>query len=327
MTAPAPHRASRASVALGVAGAVLIGVFTATQSRINGELGRALDDGYLAALISFGSGLVILLVVLAFWSPGRRGLRRVFASVRAGDTPWWYLVGGAAGGFFVLSQGLTGATLGVALFTVAIVCGQTISGLAIDARGLGTTPPAPITITRLLGTALALVAVTWAVSSQLVGDIPLWMLLLPFLAGLGIGAQQAVNGQVRIISRSALTATVMNFLVGTFVLAVAAIIHESIVGLPTVFPQQPWLYVGGLIGAIFIGLSVVVVRATGVLLLGLGSVAGQLAMSLLLDLVLPIPGHVFVWTTLAGTLLTLLAVALAAVPSAAIRARSRTPRD
>ena len=313
-------------MALGVAGAVLVGVLTATQSRINGELGRALDDGYLAALISFGSGLVILLVVLAFWSPGRRGLRRVFASVRDGDTPWWYLIGGAAGGFFVLSQGLTGATLGVALFTVAIVCGQTISGLAIDARGLGTTPPAPITITRLLGTALALVAVTWAVSSQLVGDIPLWMLLLPFLAGLGIGAQQAVNGQVRIISRSALTATVMNFLVGTFVLAVAAIIHESIVGLPTVFPQQPWLYVGGLIGAIFIGLSVVVVRATGVLLLGLGSVAGQLAMSLLLDLVLPIPGHVFVWTTLAGTLLTLLAVALAAVPSAAIRARSRTPR-
>jgi transporter family-2 protein len=326
MTAPAPHRASRASVALGVAGAVLIGVFTATQSRINGELGRALDDGYLAALISFGSGLVILSIVLLVWAPGRRGLRTVFASVRAGDTPWWYLVGGAAGGFFVLSQGLTGATLGVALFTVAIVCGQTISGLVIDARGLGVARPAPVTITRLLGTALALIAVTWAVSSQLVGDIPLWMLLLPFLAGLGIGGQQAVNGQVRIISRSALTATFMNFLVGTIVLAVAAIIHESIVGLPAAVPSQPWLYLGGLLGMLFIGLSVVVVRATGVLLLGLGSVAGQLVTSLVLDLVLPIPGHVFAWTTLAGTLLTLVAVALAAVPSTAVRAPSRTPR-
>jgi len=326
MTAPAPHRASRASVALGVAGAVLVGVLTATQSRINGEFGRALDDGYLAAVISFGSGLVILALALVIWAPGRRGLTRLFASVGSGATPWWYLIGGAAGGFFVLSQGLTGATLGVALFTVAIVCGQTISGLAIDARGLGSTAPAPITVTRLLGTVLALVAVTWAVSSQLVGDIPLWMLLLPFLAGLGIGGQQAVNGQVRSISRSALTATFMNFLVGSIVLAVAAIIHESIVGLPPALPPEPWLYLGGLIGTIFIGLSVVVVRATGVLLLGLGSVAGQLVMSLVLDLVLPIPGHVFAWTTLAGTLLTLIAVALAAVPSAALRAPSRTPR-
>ncbi len=313
MSIPATH--SRAAVALGVVGAVVVGVLTATQSRINSELSLGLGDGYLAAVISFGSGLVIMLIALVVWRPGRRGLVALAASVRARRTPWWYLVGGAAGGLFVLSQGLTGAVLGVALFTIAIVSGQTISGLFIDGRGIGSAPPAAITGTRLVGSVLALVAVGWAVSSQLVGDIPLWMLLLPFVAGLLIAGQQALNGQVRHVAGSAMTATLLNFFVGTLVLVVAGLVHESIVGWAPHFPSSPWLYLGGLIGTLFIALAATVVRTTGVLLLGLGSVAGQLITSLLLDLVLPVDGRTVAWTTVAGTLLTLVAVMVAAVPS------------
>ena len=318
MTIEAAH--SRTAVALGTAGAVLVGVFTATQSRVNGELGRALADGYLAAVISFGSGLIILVIAVAAWAPGRRGLSKAFASVREGTTPWWYLCGGAGGGLFVLAQGVTGAVLGVALFTVAVVCGQTISGLLIDRNGIGHTPPAAITVTRLVGSALALVAVGVAVSAGFGGDIPAWMLLLPFAAGLAVALQQAVNGQVRRIAGSALTATFMNFLVGTSVLLVACLVHEAIVGLPERMPTNPLLYLGGLIGAIFIGGAVVVVRITGVLLLGLGSVAGQLVMSLVLDLVLPAAGQVVVTSTVVGTVLTLVAVVIAAIPSRKLRA-------
>jgi len=319
MTTEAAH--SRPAVAIGVAGAVMVGVFTAIQSRVNGELGRALADGYLAAVISFGSGLLILAVALAVWTPGRRGLRAAFGSVREGATPWWYLCGGAGGALFVLSQGITGAVLGVALFTVAVVCGQTISGLAIDRNGIGHTPPAAITVTRLVGSALALVAVGVAVSAGFGGDIPAWMLVLPFASGLAVAVQQAVNGQVRRVAGSALTATFMNFLVGTTVLLIACLVHEAIVGLPERMPTNPLLYLGGLIGAIFIGGAVIVVRVTGVLLLGLGSVAGQLVMSLVLDLVLPAAGRVVVASTVVGTVLTLVAVVIAAIPSRKLRAR------
>ena len=311
-----PHPVhSRRAIALGVVGAIIIGVLTATQSRVNGELGRSLADGYLAAVISFGSGLVILLVALMVWAPGRRGLGAAFGSVRAGTTPWWYLCGGAGGALFVLAQGITGAVLGVALFTVAVVCGQTISGLVIDRNGIGHTPPAAITITRLVGSGLALAAVAVAVSAGFGGNIPAWMLLLPFAAGLTVAVQQAVNGQVRRIAGSALTATFMNFLVGTTVLLGACLIHETIVGPPERLPSNPLLYLGGIIGAVFIGAAVIVVRVTGVLLLGLGSVAGQLVMSLVLDLVVPASGQVVVASTVVGTLLTLVAVAIAAVPS------------
>jgi transporter family-2 protein len=321
--AAAPPVHSRAVLAAGVAGAVVIGVLTAIQSRINGELARGLDDGYLGAVISFGSGFIILLIALALWKPGRTGLRTVFASVAARRTPWWYLAGGAGGALFVLAQGISGAVLGVALFSIAIVCGQTISGLLIDRTGIGTTRPAAITVTRLVGSVLALAAVTLAVSTQFAGNIPPWLLILPFISGLAISGQQAVNGQVRGVSGSALTATFMNFLVGVILLLIICIVHELIVGLPGGLPTNPILYIGGLVGVIFIGGTVFVVRITGVLLLALGSVAGQLVTSLALDLIVPIPGHVVAATTVAGTLLTIVAVAIAAIPSRAMPVRAR----
>lgn len=285
------------------------------QSRINGELGRALDDGYIAAVISFGSGLVILTVVMALSRTGRDGFARVATAVRGGEMPWWYVAGGAAGAFFVLSQGLTAAVLGVALFTIAIVCGQTLSGLAIDRGGLGAVLPKKLTATRLVGSILALVAVGIAVSAQFSSDISAWLLVMPFVAGLGIGWQQAVNGQVKARAQSALTATFLNFLVGFALLACLAAIHAAIAGWPTSAPSEWWLYIGGPVGVIFIAGATIVVRTIGVLLLSLGTVAGQLLTSLALDIIAPPAGYELVPTTVVGTLLTIVAVAIAALPS------------
>ena len=38
---------------LAIGGAVLVGVLTALQARINGQLGARLDDGLVAAVVSF----------------------------------------------------------------------------------------------------------------------------------------------------------------------------------------------------------------------------------------------------------------------------------
>ena len=306
---------SRLVVAVTVALAVVFGAGVATQSRINGELGRALGDGYLAAVISFGGGLVLLSIGMLFSKSGRAGFRTVATAVRSKSMPWFYVAGGAAGAFLVLSQGLTAAILGVALFTVAIVSGQTISGLLIDRRGLGTMQPKRLTVPRVLGSVLTLIAVGIAVSAQITGDIPVWMLLMPFLAGAGIGWQQAVNGQVKVRANSALTATFINFVVGFTVLVVAAVIHGSIAGWPTELPTEWWLYLGGPIGVVFIAGAAIAVRITGVLLLGLGTIAGQLLASLALDLIVPSAGHEIVATTVIGTILTLIAVAIAAWPT------------
>lgn len=305
----------RGATVVATAVAVVMGLFIATQSRINGELGLELGDGFVAALISFGVGLILLIAGMLLMPQGRAGLRTVVGAVRERRIPWWYTVGGAAGAFLVLCQGLVAATLGVALFTVATVCGQTVSAMVIDRRGLGTLRATPFTAPRVIGALLALVAVGIAVGSRISGSAPLWMLILPVLAGAGVGWQQAVNGQVRNAAGSVLTSTFINFVVGTLVLLVAAVIHVVVAGAPKPLPTSWWLYLGGAVGVVFIAGAAVIVHITGVLLMGLATIAGQLIGSVLLDVFVPAAGHEIVATTLIGTALTLVAVAITAIPA------------
>jgi transporter family-2 protein len=290
------------------------GVLVALQSRINGELGHRLGDGFLAALISFGSGFVLLAIASLFWRRGRRGIGLVASAVRTRRIPWWFTVGGSAGAFFVLTQTLVVSVVGVALFTVGVVAGQTISSTLVDRRGLGTMAAKPVTAPRLVGAVLALVAVVVAASAELRGDIPLWVLIVPFAAGLGIGWQQAVNGQIRAVSESAFTATFGNFAVGAALLLIAAIIHVAIVGWPAHFPTTPWLYAGGAVGTAFIGGQAAIVRSTGVLLMGLSVLAGQLVTAVVFDLVAPVEAHPIAGVTVIGALLMLVAVVIASLP-------------
>lgn len=305
---------SRAAIVLAVLVAMLCGAGIAAQARINGDLGKQLGDGVFAALISFGVGLVIVAVIVVIAPTGRRGLRRVVGALVEREIPWWYVAGGAAGAFLVASQGLVASIVGVALFSVAIVAGQTVGGLVIDARGLGAMTPKPVTPQRLVGSVLALVVVVTSASAQVRADVPVLLLILPLLAGFGIGWQQAVNGQVREISGSAITATFINFVVGTTVLLVATLVHIAFFGWPASFPTDPVLYLGGVVGVLFIAGAAVIVRVTGVLLLGLGTIAGQLFASVLLDLFLPVEGHTLSVATVVGAALTLVAVGIAAIP-------------
>jgi transporter family-2 protein len=299
----------------------LCGAGVAAQSRVNGELGAQIHDGFTAALISFGVGLIIMVIGLAVIPSGRRGLGRLVVAVRDHTIPFWHVLGGACGAFFVLTQGLTAAILGVALFSVGVVAGQTVGGIVVDRRGLGTMPSRPLTIQRVIGSVIALGAAVIAASSEVSGSVPLWMLVLPLLAGSIQSLQQAVNGQVRQVSNSTVTTTFGNFVVGTAVLAVAFLVHSGIVGWPTRFPTDPLLYTGGAIGVIFIAISAAIVRAIGVLLLSLATIAGQLVTSLVIDAIAPTSRQGVTLTTIVGTVLTLAAVVIAAIPR---RARSRS---
>jgi transporter family-2 protein len=292
--------------------AVVAGACTAAQSRINGQLAARLDDASTAAVISFGSGLALLLLVLVFWRPGRAGFARIAGELRAGRVSWWMLLGGAAGAWFVVTQGLSAGVIGVALFTVSIVAGQTVGGVVFDLVGLGPAGRRALTAPRAIGAAVALCAVVWTVSSE-VGDVPALLILLPFTAGFGSAWQQAVNGRIRAAASSALTSTVVNFAVGTALLVVVMLVHVASAGWPVSLPTEPWLYAGGAIGCIFIAVQAVVVRVIGVLVLALGGVAGQLTAALALDAFWPVGDATVDPTTIAGTVLALVAVVVASV--------------
>ena len=289
--------------------ALVCGTLIAVQTRVNGELGHRLADGYLAALISFGGGLVVIATLVLAQPRHRNGVRTVLAAVRTGAQPWWMLIGGVCGAALVLAQGLTVATLGAALFTVAVVAGQTGSGLAVDRAGLGPASAMRLTWPRVLGAALTAVAVVVAVSDRLAAGTITWLLVLPLLAGLGLSFQSAVNGRVRELS-TVPVATFGNFVVGTVALAIAFGVHGTLAGWPTSFPTEPWLYLGGLVGLLYISVNAALVRHTGVLLLSLAAIAGQLLGALVLDTVFPVGGSAPSAVTVLGVALTLVAVSI-----------------
>ena len=313
MTSPAPARLP-AGVAL--TGAVIVGVLTALQARINGQLGLRLGDGFVAAAISFGSGLVLLIVLSAILPAGRRGFGRLRAGIRDRTIPWWMLAGGVAGAVTVATQGLAVAVIGVSLFTVGVVAGQTISGLVLDRAGYGPAGVVAITVPRLIGGLLALIAVGVSLQGGVLEQVPWWMLVMPVIAGVGIAWQQSTNGRLRQRVATPLTATLVNFIGGTTMLVIAAAVHVALVGAPAAFPVEPWLYLGGVIGVTYIFMSAALVVHTGVLLLGLGTVAGQLVTAFALDAVWPAaasPG----WTTeLLMVVIAGAGVVIAAAPGA-----------
>ena len=147
----------------------------------------------------------------------RRRPRRDRARSRTRRLRWWQLLGGLGGALFVASQSITVATLGVALFTVCVVAGQTGNSLLVDRLGLGPGGRARITVARRRrGGAhrrrrrhrrerpLAPRATSSRCSCVLV-----------VLAGAAAAFQQAFNGQVARVSDSAPVSSLVNFVVGS----------------------------------------------------------------------------------------------------------------
>ena len=323
-TATKPSHVKALHRILGMIGATAVGVFLAVQSRINGTLGSRLEDPIAAAVVSFGGGFVVLAVCTAAVPSARRGVRQVLARIRSDDgLRWWQCLGGICGGYLVFTQSLTAHVLGVALFTITVVAGQVGSGLVVDRLGLGPAGPQQVTTPRLLGAGLAVVAVVIAVSAHLRNSDANWLVLLPMLAGIGLSWQAAVNGRVRHTAQSSVMASTLNFGIGTCALLLALAVEVSMRGFPAQFPPEPWLYIGGFLGIFVIGGSVALVHYTGVLVLGLGMIAGQLVGAVMLDLAVPSPGTTVPASTVLGVGLTLVAVGVAALPDR----RLRRPRD
>ena len=310
------HR--RLPLIVGLPMAVATGLFIPIQGRINGALGVALGDGIGAAVVSFSTGLVVMTVISLALPRGRAGLARILPAVRERQFPPYYVLAGCIGALFVFAQSFTIGLLGVALFTVAAVTGQTLSGLLVDRMGIGPAGKRPITGIRVLGSVLTVAAVAWAVSPRFsAGESGLQLLvpvLLPLLAGFLMSFQQAMNGTATVHYGTPIAATLVNFIAGAALLWVAWLVKLAVAGAGNPLPAQWWYYLGGPLGCIFIGIGALLVRSLGVLVTGLGMIAGQLLGSLGLDLILPVPGTVIALPTVLGTILTLGAIVLATLP-------------
>jgi transporter family-2 protein len=315
--------APRLPILVGLPLAVAAGLAIPVQGRINGALGVRLNDGIAAAVVSFTTGLLLMIAVSLALPRGRAGLAQIVPALRERRFPPVYVMAGAIGAFFVFAQSFTVGLLGVALFTVATVTGQTLSGLLVDRMGIGPAGRKSVTGIRVLGTVLTIAAVAWAVSPRFGGGPgaasadPAQLLLpvlLPVAAGFLMSFQQAMNGTATMHYGTPIAATLVNFIAGATVLWAAWLIKVAVAGAGNALPGEWWYYLGGPMGCAFIGLGALLVRSLGVLVTGLGMIAGQLLGSLGLDVFFPTPGTVVALATVLGTVVTLGAIILATLP-------------
>lgn len=309
---------------LGLGIALAAGVAMPIQGRINGALGRELGNPVAAALVSFTSGFILLLLVSLLLPRGRAGLAGIRRAVKGRAFPLWYLGAGTVGALVVYSQALTVPLVGVALFTVAIVTGQTLGSLFVDRIGFGPGAKRRITVLRAGGSLLTIAAVLWALSPRLGAAGEQWWvlvltLLIPAIGGVLMGFQAAMNGVQAMSYGTPIAATFVNFAVGGTLLGAVLLASLPFTGAPGPLPGLWWYYLGGPLGCLVIGAGALLVRQLGVLLTGLGMIAGQLLGSLGIDLLFPAPGTIVNLATVGGTVLTLAAVALASLPFGSVR--------
>jgi transporter family-2 protein len=284
---------------------ILAGGAISLQSYLNGKLGAQISSPTIAAAINNGVAFVATVAIAL----ATRAVPRAQARLRAlGRPPAWHFLGGLGGAALVLVSATAAPEVGVALLTVALVCGSTGGSLPVDAAGLGPAGRRAITLPRVAGVLLAIGATAISALGAR-SDPDMLLLALALGAGLGMSLQAAANGQLARATGEPWAASLVNVTVGFAVLAIAAVVTlatSSLDGLPA----NPLLYPGGLLGAFVVVVGATAVQPLGVLRLGLAMVAGQMAGALIVDLAAPAPGEAVTATTVIGVVLTMVAVAI-----------------
>lgn len=304
--------------------AAISGVMIALQARANGELSHRLGNGVEAALVSFGSGLIIITIVAIFSPTIKEGARNLRGAVARRELPRWTLFAGALGGSFVAVQTHIVPLIGVAIYSVASIAGQTAASLIVDRIGFTGGGKKHITPRRIGAAFFTVFAVLISVLDRIdAKDLSLFAVLLGCIAGAIVGVQRAMNGQINEHSHQSFTTSFLNFIMGTtflviFLAILAIFSSEKIVALPA---GPWWIYTGGVIGVVYIAFTSTIVQHLGVLTFTLFSVGGQLLGSLLIDFYSPTNGvHISIYLV-TGIAMTYLGVIVGGVNNSQGRKR------
>ncbi len=274
------HRSAGLPDLGAVAVSVLAGLCGAVQPELNADLGVRLHSSLLAALVNFGVAFLVGCAVVAT----RRSTQRHLCSVWSWPVPRWTYLAGLGGVVVVLSGVLTVERLGVAVFSVAFFAGQMSSGLLVDALGLAPGKPRPITRIRLLAVALALGAVVLSQLGQPVGDLAPGLVAFVVAAGAASAFQSAANARITGALGEPMAATALNVAVGTVTLvAIAAVGAVSGVIDGPSWPDEPWRYLGGVLGITIVLSLAAASAAIGVLRTTIAMLAAQLVGAFVVD--------------------------------------------
>ncbi|WP_058765624.1 DMT family transporter [Exiguobacterium chiriqhucha] len=272
---------------------LVIGILLPMQTSVNSRLRTIVGSPFVASFLSFAIGTTFLTLTLLLTGQSFG----IESSIFQGE-PLWMWSGGLLGVIFLTGNILLFPRLGSVQTVIMPIFGQILMGLLIDHFGWFNSTVNVLTPWRVFGAMLVLLGVVGTVAltdwinrrrGKLVapsqtgtGNLNVWRLV-----GIGTGmmsaTQTAINGYLGTVLESALKGALVSFVVGTVTLLLILLVLRPSVEWRGLRGQPWWIWLGGIIGALFIGGNVLIVPMVGTGIAVVIVIVGLLCGSLLID--------------------------------------------
>lgn len=259
----------------------IIGLLVPVQTSVNTRLRSVVGSPFLASLISFSIGSLFLLILVLLVDGNLTGL------TATADEPFWIWGGGLLGVIYLTGNILLFPRLG-GVQTV-------IMGLLIDHFGLFESTVTSLSLTRVIGAVLVLLGVVGTVAlgdyfarrrkqqvTSSENSLLVWR-LLGILTGIMSAAQTAINGHLGSVLGSAVKGALISFVIGMITLLLLNLILRTKWHIDRSQSLPAWIWIGGLIGALFVAGNAFIVPLVGTGLAVVIVTIGLLTGSLLID--------------------------------------------
>lgn len=265
---------------------IIAGLVLPVQTLVNTRLRASTGTPFSSSLISFAVGTVTLLVIATAVTGGKFGISQAIGE------PLWIWFGGLLGVVALTGNILLFPHLGAVQTVVLPIAGQIMMGVVIDHFGFFDSPASPLTIVRAvgalvtLGGVIAIVAGPGAPTKRDDSTMALWLWRLAgFIFGCFTASQSAINGHLGQITGSPVSAALVSFTIGVSALIVLNIIlrWRPRIERPDGEANPWWMWVGGVLGALFVLGNAALVPQIGTGLTVVATLLGSMLGSLLID--------------------------------------------
>lgn len=265
---------------------ILAGLVLPIQTLVNTRLRASTGTPFASSMISFAVGTVTLLIVATAVTGGDYGIAQAF------NEPLWIWFGGLLGVVALTGNILLFPHLGAVQTVVLPIAGQVIMGLIVDHFGLFESPQSSLTVLRAIGAIIVLAGVIGVVATPSAATnnedsaTALWLWRLAgFIFGCFTASQSAINGHLGQVTGSPASAALVSFTIGVTALVIVNIVlrWRPRIERPAGKPNPWWMWIGGVLGALFIFGNAALVPQIGTGLTVVAGLLGSMLGSLIID--------------------------------------------
>ncbi|MFK4428360.1 DMT family transporter [Bacillus sp. RC51] len=254
--------------------AISFGAIFAVQTAINAKLRKFVISPFLASMISFGVGLIFLLITLLISGSPLGIPLDLFLS-----QPIFIWLGGIGGAVALTTNILLFPKLGSVQTAIMPILGMTLMSMLIDNYGLFNSIQYSFGLNRIFGVVLVLIGVFLAIAIQETKNkkqpsqtdresmLNQWIWrIVGIIAGMLLAIQIAINGQLGKVLHSSSQAAFVSFFVGTITLIIiAGIMDRSYTNIKEPIKQSApwWIWIGGILGGAYVLINVYLVNQIG----------------------------------------------------------------